>query len=122
MRIPHPVAHRHGRGHIPIQFLRDKVIIGPSFQQIISSGCNGDRPVPHMKDALESAAALVSSLAYIYRDPEFIEEVTHRCGVFLRLPSINDFRRNIFTSFGNASRNVLRRLWCHRRTPKGNFP
>jgi len=52
-----------------------------------------------MKDTLarESAAALVWNRAYIYGGPEFIEAI-YRCRAFLRLPSINDFCRDILTS------------------------
>lgn len=51
-----------------------------------------------MKDALESPVALPWIRVYIYGDPENIEEAIYRCRAFLRLPSINDFRRFIFTS------------------------
>ena len=51
-----------------------------------------------MKDALESAAALSWIRAHTYGDPENIEEAIYRCHTFLRLPSINDFHRDILTS------------------------
>jgi len=51
-----------------------------------------------MKDALESAAALSWIRAHIYGDPENIEEGIYRYHTFLRLPFINDFRRDILTS------------------------
>lgn len=52
---------------------------------------------------------------YIYiGDAENIEEAIYRCRGFL--PSINDFRRDIsHKRSGNANRNTLRQLWCHRR-------